>query len=142
MSLVARSRRGTRRGPSGSGGGYERPEPLRIILRSGIIALRSPLAAAGRCVLVCCLVTSDGIGGTVPLGDGCSGVAAGLGSGRGATGSGMVASFRNSGQRAAAPAATADRIGGQPERCGEGRACALTLADAQQCRRRLLVAAA
>jgi hypothetical protein len=33
-------------------------------------------------------------------------------------------------------------MNGQPERCDEGRACALTLADAQQCRRQLLVAAA
>ena len=69
-----------------------------IILRSGDIAARNT-RAAGRCVRVCAFVTSDGIGGTdgfggtVPLGDGRGRVVAGLGSGWGAAGSGMVSSL-------------------------------------------------
>jgi len=60
-------------------------------LRSGIIALCSLLLPAdrGRCVLV----TSEGIGGTTPLDEGC-GRAAGLGSGWGAVGSDMMPSLR------------------------------------------------
>jgi hypothetical protein len=59
------------------------------------IAVRNTPAARS-CVRVCAFVTSDGIGGTggfggtVPLGDGRGRVVAGPGSGRGATGSGMV----------------------------------------------------
>ena len=86
-----------------------------IILRSGDIAVRN-MPPAGRCVravvtsegiggtgglgrTVPLCVTSDGIGGTdglggaVPLGDGPGRVVAGLGSGWGAAGSGMVSSL-------------------------------------------------
>jgi hypothetical protein len=101
-----------------------------IILRSGDIAVRTT-PAAGRCVRLCALVTSDGIGGTdgfggtvplfvtsdgiggtdgfggtVPLGDGRGRVVAGLGSGWGAAGSGMVSSLGTWGS-AAATSATA-----------------------------------
>jgi hypothetical protein len=100
----------------------------RIILRSGDIAVRNT-TAAGRCVRVCALVTSDGIGGTggfgaaapsfaasygiggaggfggaVPLGDGRSRVVAGLGSGWGTAGSGMVSSLGSRGSAAASSA--------------------------------------
>jgi hypothetical protein len=86
----------------------------RMILRSGDIAVRTT-PAAGRCVRVCALVTSEGIGGTgglggtvplwvtsegiggtgglggaVPLGDGRSRVVAGSRSGWGAAGSGTM----------------------------------------------------
>ena len=70
----------------------------RIILRSGDIAVRNT-PAAGRCVRVCAVVTSDGIGGTggfggtVPLGDGRGRVVPGPVSGWGAAGSGMVSSL-------------------------------------------------
>ena len=101
-----------------------------IILRSGDIAVRNT-PAAGRCVRVCALVTSDGIGGTdgvggtvplcafvtsdgiggtdgfggtVPLGDGRGRVVAGPGSGRGAAGSGMVSSLGTRGSDAASSA--------------------------------------
>ena len=86
----------------------------RIILRSGDIAVRNT-PAMGRCVRVCALVTSDGIGGTVPLfvtSDGIGGtdgfggavplrdgrgrVVAGPGSGCGAAGSGVLSSLRMS----------------------------------------------
>ena len=76
----------------------------RIILRSGDIAVRNT-PAAGRCVRVSALVTSDGIGGTdgfdgtggfggtVPLGDGRGRVVAGPVSGWGTAGSVMVSSL-------------------------------------------------
>jgi hypothetical protein len=76
----------------------------RIVLRSGDIAVRTT-PAAGRCVRVCAVVTSDGIGGTggfggaVPFGDGCGRVVAGPGSGWGAAGSGMVSSLDRRGAR-------------------------------------------
>ena len=41
----------------------------RIILRSGIITARNLPAAAGPCGRARSLVTSDGMGGTVPSGD-------------------------------------------------------------------------
>jgi hypothetical protein len=69
-----------------------------IILRSGDIAVRNT-PAAGCCVRVCAVVTSDGIGGTdgfggtVPLGDGRGRVVPGPVSGWGAAGSGMVFSL-------------------------------------------------
>ena len=97
----------------GRGAGWARC----IILRSGDIAARNT-PAAGRCARVCALVTSEGIGGTegsggavplcvtsdgiggtegfggaVPLGDGRGGVVAGLGSGWGAAGSGIMSSL-------------------------------------------------
>ena len=91
----------------------------RIILRSGDIAVRNT-PAAGRCVRLCALVTSDGIGGTdgvggtVPLGDGRGRVVAGPGSGRGAAGSGMVSSLDTWGppQHPRRPL-----VSGRPERC-------------------------
>ena len=82
----------------------------RIILRSGDIAVRNT-PAAGRCVRVSALVTSDGIGetddfggtggfgGTVPLGDGRGRVVARPVSGWGAAGSGMVSSLGTQGRR-------------------------------------------
>ena len=50
-------------------------------MRSGIIAVRHLPAPAGRCVRLCMGVTSDGIGGTVPLGDESGGVIVALGYG-------------------------------------------------------------
>jgi hypothetical protein len=67
----------------------------RIILRSGIITVRHLPAAAGPSGRVRSLVTSDGIGGTVPSEDEGGRVAVVLGYGRGTAGSGMVSSFRN-----------------------------------------------
>jgi hypothetical protein len=97
-------------------------------LRSGDIAVRNTLAA-GRCVLVCALVASEGIGGTggfggtvplfvtsdgiggtdglggaVPLEDGRGRVVAGPGSGWGVAGSGMVSSLGRWGPVAASSA--------------------------------------
>jgi hypothetical protein len=60
-----------------------------IILRSGDIIVRNT-PAAGRCVPSGGIGGTDGFGGTVPLGEGCSRVVAGLGSESGAAGSGMV----------------------------------------------------
>jgi hypothetical protein len=135
----------------------------RIILRSGDIAVRNT-PAAGRCVRMCALVTSDGIGGTdgfdgtvplfvtsdgiggtdgfggaVPLRDGRGQVVAGPGSGWGTAGSGMVSSLDRRGppQRPRRPLA-----GGRPERCDGGWAGARPLAGAQQGRRQLPTAAA
>jgi hypothetical protein len=73
----------------GAGEGYGRRGVLRAILPSGIIALRH-LPPAGRGARA--LVTSDGIGGTVPSGDGC-GRAGVPGCGSGAAGSVMVFSL-------------------------------------------------
>ena len=100
-----------------SGRDYAWRGARRIILRSGDIAARNT-PAPGRCARVCALVTSEGIGGTegsggavplcvtsdgiggtegfggaVPLGDGRGGVVAGLGSGWGAAGSGIMSSL-------------------------------------------------
>jgi hypothetical protein len=109
-----------------------------IGLRSGDIAVRTT-PAAGRCERVCALVTSDGVGGTVPLcvtsegiggtggfggavplGDGRGRVVAGPGSGWGAAGSGMVSSLGRSGP-AAASSATAWFAAGR-NAATEGRA--------------------
>ena len=81
----------------------------RIILRSGDIAVRNA-PDAGRCVRMYAFVTSDGIGGTdgvggtVPLGDGRGQVVAGPGSGCGAADSGMASSLGTWGPAAAPPA--------------------------------------
>ena len=98
-------RQGTvRRRRPGVGGGYGRRGVLRAILPSGIIALRH-LPPAGRGARACALVTSEGIGGTVPSGDG-SGRAGVPGCGSGAAGSVMVFS---SGQVRTRPSVVGDR---------------------------------
>jgi hypothetical protein len=97
----------------GASEGYGRRGVLRAILPSGIIALRH-LPPAGRGARA--LVTSDGIGGTVPSGDGCAGVP---GCGSGAAGAVMV--FCSGGRRgsaAASPAAAWFAAGSRPGRCG------------------------
>ena len=58
-------------------------------MRSGIMAVRHLLAAAGRCVRVCLFVTSDGMGGTVPSGDESGPVMLALGYGWDAADSGI-----------------------------------------------------
>jgi hypothetical protein len=125
----------------------------RSILRSGDIAVRNT-PTAGRCVRVCALVTSAGIGGTgglggtvplfvtsdgisgtdgfggaVPLRDGRGRVVAGPGSGWGAAGSDMVSSLDRRGPplRPRRPL-----VGGRPERCDGEWAGARPLAGAQQ----------
>jgi hypothetical protein len=108
-----------------------------IILRSGIMTMRNP-PPAGRCALVRSFPASDGmggtggLGGTVPLGDWRGGVVAGLGSGLGMAGSGMVSFHREAGRRSA----LGDRwLSGRPERCDGQGAGAQSLAGAQQGRR-------
>src|SRR5271170_511093 len=76
-------------------------------------------APAARCVRVRLGVTSDGMGGTVPLGDESGGVMVALGYGRGTADSGMMSSFRRCGQGAAPLSATAG-LPDKPERC-DGR---------------------
>jgi hypothetical protein len=119
-------------------------------LRSGDIAVRTT-PAAGRWLRA--VVTSDGIGGTggfdgtvplaltsdgiggtggfggaVPLGDGRGRVVAGLGSGWGAVGSGMMSSVGRRDRRSV----LGDRVvSGRPERCDGGWAGGRLLADAQ-----------
>jgi hypothetical protein len=127
-----------------AGRGYAWRGARRIILRSGDIAVRTT-PAAGRCWGVCALVTSYGIGGTgglggaVPFGDGRGRVVAGLGSGWGAAGSGMVSSL---GTRMVRRSVLGDRwVSCRPGRCDGGWAGERPLADAQQCRRQLPAAA-
>lgn len=85
------------------GGDYGRRWVLRAILPSGIIALRHlPPAVRGARALV----TSDGIDGTVPSGDGC-GPAGVPGCGTGAAGSVIVFSSGQVADPAAASPATA-----------------------------------
>ena len=100
-------------------GAYGRRGDLRAILASGIIARRHllPAGCGARA-----LVTSDGIGGTVPSGDGCAGVP-GRGSGAAA---GWVMVF-SSGQARIRRSVAGDRqvCGGQPTgtlRRGDGNA--------------------
>ena len=130
-----------------------------IILRSGDIAVRNT-PAAGRCVRVCALVTSDGIGGTdgfggtvplcalvtsdgiggtVPLGDGRGRVVAGPGSGWGAAGSGMMSSLGRWGPPQHPRRPLVQRPAGTLRRRMGGTR---PLADAQQGRRQLPAAAA
>jgi hypothetical protein len=72
--------------------GYFRWKVRRIIRRIGAIAVRNLSSAAGRCMRAGAFVTSDGIGGAVPLRDGRGRVVVVLG--WGAAGSCMAFSFR------------------------------------------------